>query len=295
MLEGLREGYPGTINAVRFGREGKGRELGGHNSLPFHHFEAARPNRPWLALEIVDGRPEDWPAPALDRYGDAIASPARWAARSAREYGPDMIFLTLNSIEQGAGPAEIAARVAATVQAVDIPVAVYGSGDKDRDVPVLTAVAQACQGTSILLGPVTRDAHREVAEAARDCGHAVIAQSPMDVNLAKDLNIRLTKLLPADRIVIDPLTSSLGYGLEYSYSTMERIRLAAIVHDDRMLQMPVIGRVGKEVWKTKEAIQDATRGVWWEAFTAATLLLAGADLVTLRHPDSLALVETTLH
>jgi acetyl-CoA decarbonylase/synthase complex subunit delta len=142
---------------------------------------------------------------------------------------------------------------------------------------------------------VTRDAHRELAEVARDCGHAVIAQSPMDVNLAKDLNVRLTKLLPADRIVIDPLTSSLGYGLEYSYSTMERIRLAAIVHDDRMLQMPIIGRVGKEAWKTKEASQDMARGVWWEAFTAATLLLAGADLVTMRHPDSLALVKTLTH
>jgi acetyl-CoA decarbonylase/synthase complex subunit delta len=153
-------------------------------------------------------------------------------------------------------------------------------------------VAAACSGLNLLLGPVLKENHQEIATAALEHGHAIIAQTPMDINLAKDLNIRLGKFFPLERVVIDPLTCAAGYGLDYAFSTMERIRLSAVVHDDKTLQSLIIARVGKEAWKTKEAMQDTGKGVLWEACTAFTLLLAGADIVTLRHPESLQRVRT---
>jgi len=141
---------------------------------------------------------------------------------------------------------------------------------------------------------VLKENYQEIAPAALEHGHAIIAQVAMDINLAKDLSIRLGKSFPLDRVVIDPLTCAAGYGLEYAYSTMERIRLSAVVHNDQALQVPLLARVGMEAWKTKEAVQDADTGVIWEAITAVTLLLAGADMVTLRHPASLQRIRALL-
>jgi len=284
------EKYPGEIKELRLGTEGKSAVVGGQNTLPFHSFEG-RLGKLRFALEITDSEPSDW-APALQEfYADVKSSPVDWARKSVESYGAEMVFLNLNSMEKDLPAAEIAAGVKRVADAVKVPLAVFGLGEKEKDAAVLPVVAAVCSGTNLLLGPVLKENYQEIATAALEHGHAIIAQSPMDINLAKDLNIRLGKFFPLDRVVIDPLTAAAGYGLDYAYSTMERIRLSAVVHDDKTLQSPIIARVGKDAWKTKEAIQDAGKGVLWETFTAFTLLLAGADIVTLRHPESLQRVR----
>ncbi|MBS3942986.1 MAG: acetyl-CoA decarbonylase/synthase complex subunit delta [Dethiobacter sp.] len=289
-MEKFMEKYPGEIRELRLGTEGKSAVAGGQNTLPFHFFEG-RPGQLKLALEITDSEPYDWTLSLQEFYANVKSSPVDWARKSVDEYGAEMIFLNLNSMEKDLPAGEIAAGVKRVAAAVDVPLAVFGLGEKEKDAAVLPVVAAACSGRKLLLGPVLKENYQEIAAAALEHGHAVIAQSPMDINLAKDLNIRLGKFFPLDRVVIDPLTCAAGYGLEYAFSTMERIRLSAIAHDDKTLQSPIIARVGKEAWKTKEAMQDTGKGILWEALTAITLLLAGADIVTLRHPDSLRRVR----
>ena len=289
-MEKFMEKYPGEIKELRLGKEGKGAVVGGQNTLPFHFFEG-RPGKLKLALEITDGELSDWTLSLREFYADVKSSPVDWARKNVEAYGAEMIFLNLNSMEKDRPAAEIAAGVKRVAEAVDVPLAVFGLGEKEKDAAVLPVVAAACSGMNLLLGPVLKDNYQEIATAALEHGHAVIAQSPMDINLAKDLNIRLGKFFPLDRVVIDPLTCAAGYGLEYAFSTMERIRLSAVMHDDKTLQSPLLARVGKEAWKTKEAMQDTGKGILWEALTAIILLLAGADIVTLRHPDSLRRVR----
>jgi len=132
--------------------------------------------------------------------------------------------------------------------------------------------------------------------------HCIIAQSPIDINIAKQLNILIAELSTPllDRIIIDPTVAALGYGLEYSYSIMERARFGAL-QGDRMLAMPTIANVANEVWSKKEAFipqeeqpgwgDQEERSVNWEATTAAALLQAGMDILVLRHPKSVELIK----
>lgn len=289
-MEKFMEKYPGEIKELLLGQAGKSAAVGGQNTLPFHSFEG-RLGKLKLALEITDSEPSDWTPSLQEFFADVKSSPVDWARKNVAAFGAEMLFLNLNSMEKDLPAAEIAAGVKRIAEAVNVPLAVFGLGEKEKDAAVLPVVASVCSGMNLLLGPVLKENYQEIATAALEHGHAIIAQSPMDINLAKDLNIRLGKFFPLDRVVIDPLTCAAGYGLDYAFSTMERIRLSAVVHDDKTLQSPIIARVGKEAWKTKEAIQDAGKGVLWEAITAFTLLLAGADIVTMRHPESLQRVR----
>ncbi len=293
MLEKFLDKYPGMIREFSFGANGNQVMLGGQNALPFHDFEGAS-GKPMFALEITDSKPADWAGALREIYADVEASPVAWAQKCATVYGADAVFLNLDSMEKDLSAAEIASGVKEVAGAISVPLIVHGLGDKEKDEAVLPQVAAACSGLGLLIGPVLKENYQAIAEAALEHGHSIIAQVPMDVNLAKDLNIKLGKFFPLERVVIDSLTSALGYGLEYSYSTTERIRLSAVVHDDKTLQTPLIARVGREVWKTKEALQNPQKGILWESVTALNLLLAGDDIIILRHPESLKLVRSLL-
>jgi len=107
--------------------------------------------------------------------------------------------------------------------------------------------------------------------------------------------------MPMDRVIIDPTTGGLGYGLEYTYSVMERLRMAAMAQGDDKLQMPIINNLANEVWKCKEAKQGVDeaptlgdpekRGVLMEAVGAVTYLMAGSDILIMRHPEAIRLVK----
>jgi acetyl-CoA decarbonylase/synthase, CODH/ACS complex subunit delta len=135
-------------------------------------------------------------------------------------------------------------------------------------------------------------------------GHLVVARAPMDVNLSKQLNILITDMgLPNDRILMDPTTGALGYGIEYGFSVMERLRLAAL-QGDSMTQLPMIVMPGFEAWKAKESkVGEGVPESWgnwkeralnWEAITALALIESGADIVVLRHPESVKQVKMAI-
>ena len=190
----------------------------------------------------------------------------------------------------------------AVLSAIDVPLVVWGSGNETKDAAVLKAVAEACQATPLALGPVAEGNYKQIGASALAYGHVVIASTPIDINLAKQLNILLENLgIPANRILIDPTVGGLGYGFEYTYSVMERIRIAALTAGDEKLRSPLFCHVAGEVWKTKEARltkeeapllgDPAVRGVLLEAMTAQGMLLAGADVLVVRHPETARLMN----
>lgn len=291
------ESYSGSVREVTIGTGAKALKIGGENRLAYNSFdEGATPNPPRLALEILDMVPDDWSPAVLEPYKDVVSDPVKWAQKCV-EYGADMVCLRLDSTDPAGknASAESAAETAKKVaQAIKVPLIVYGIGDEKKDAEVLPKVAEACAGENLLLGPVLKENYEGIAKAAQQFGHYLIAQSPLDINLMKELNIKLSKIFPAERIVIDPLSSALGYGMEYSYTIIERTKQTGVAFKDPMTQMPIIADLAAEAWKTREAKADAKQGILWEGITAVSLLLAGANIAILRHPECLKLVRELL-
>jgi len=307
------EKWSGKIRQVTLGATADGGgtrtktvTVGGETTLPFLHFEGDIPNPPVIAIEIQDVYPNDWSQVLLDAWGEATKDPAEWA-KKAEQAGADLIMLRLRGADQD-GKETSAAQAAAVTKAVlgatGLPLIVRGPGQAERDNELLVAVAEAAAGERLALGLCEDKNYRTIVAAALAHGHLVITSSPIDVNLAKQLNILVNDMrLDPDRILMDPTTGALGYGLEYTFSVMERLRIAALTGDS-MTQMPMICFVGEESWRQKESkVGEGVpaewgdwerRGILWEAVTAVTLLESGADIVTLRHSETVPIVRKAI-
>lgn len=297
--------YSGKIKEVTLGKDASAVTVGGGSSYPFYLFEGEMPHAPRIAMEVYDMPPEEWPAAALEPFQGATDDPVAWAQKCISEYNAEMICLQLISTDPNGmdRPADEAAEVVKRVaDAVDVPLIVWGCANDDKDVATLRRVAEVCEGKSLILGPVAEGNYRQIGAAAIAYKHTAVASTPIDINLCKQLNILLGDLGVTDeQIIVDPTTGGLGYGLEYTYSVMERDRMAALTQQDERLQFPILCNMAKEVWKVKEVgIPEAEdpkmgdegkRGVLMEAVTAMTLLLAGADVLVMRHPKAIELVK----
>lgn len=307
------EKWPGAVREVTIGAtaaEGGTRQVnvkvGGEKTMPFLHFEGLIPHRPVVAVEIRDRRPEDWSPLLSEAWGAALDDPAAWA-KAGEEVGADLIQLTLSLTDAAGNPitAESAvSSVKSVLAACGLPLIVFGPGQAEVDNSVLVAVAEATKGERLLLGICEDKNYRTIVATAMANGHLVNSRTPMDVNLAKQLSILVSDMgMPLDRMIMDPTTGALGYGIEYGYSAMERLRLAAL-QGDSMTQFPMLVTPGFEAWKTKEAKVNEgvpeSWGAWeersvnWETLTAISLLESGADIVVLRHPESVRRVRAAI-
>jgi len=307
------EKWPGAVREVTIGAtaaEGGSRHqkvtVGGEKTMPFLHFEGAIPHRPVVAVELRDRRPEDWSPLLPQAWGAAMENLADWA-KAAEAAGADLIQLTL-SLTDAEGKSITAEGAVASVKSVlgacGLPLIVFGPGQAEVDNFVLVAVAEATKGERLVLGICEDKNYRTIVATAMANGHLVNSRTPMDVNLAKQLSILVSDMgMPLDRMIMDPTTGALGYGIEYGYSAMERLRLAAL-QGDSMTQFPMLVTPGFEAWKTKEAkVNEGVPESWgnweersvnWETLTAISLLESGADIVVLRHPESVKRVRAAI-
>ena len=295
-VELVKEKYSGPINIVEIGAgSSKIVKVGGQTCLPFLFEEGAMPNAPKVALEILDCAPEDWPDHIRESFGPALGDPIKWAETCVNDFGADLLCVRLQSIhpDYGSRPADKAiATLRSIASRTKAPLVVVGCGDDEKDNDIMPKVSQALKGNNCLLGIATQNNYKTLAATCLADGHSIIAESPIDINIAKQVNILISDMgFDPAKIVMHPTTTSLGYGMEYVYSIMERARLAAFI-GDKMLAMPFILFVGQEVWKTKEAKESGkVQGVNWETATATSMLQAGADIVVMRHPEAAASVK----
>ena len=299
--------YSGKIKELKLGKGDKSVTVGGETSYPLYLFEGEMPNLPKIAMEVWDYPPDDWPEAALEPFQGVTDDPVAWAKKCIDDYGAEMIALQListdpNGLDRGADEAaEVVKKVA---DAIDVPLIVWGCSDKEKDSEVLRRVCEVCEGKNLIIGPVEEANYKRIGASAIGYHHTVISCSPVDINLAKQLNILLGNLgVPDELIIMDPTVSGIGYGIEYCYSVMERIRMAGLTQQDEKLQFPVICNIAKETWKTKEIhmandelnMGDARkRGILMEAMSAMVLLLAGGDVLIMRHPEAINLVRETM-
>jgi acetyl-CoA decarbonylase/synthase complex subunit delta len=308
-IEVPKEKWSGKVREITLGataEQGGSRAktvtVGGETALPFLHFEGEIPHPPAIAIEVQDRKPEDWSPVLLEAWGGVTSDVAAWA-KAAEEAGADIILLRF--VAQADLTPQYARETARKVlDAIGLPVIVFGPGQADLDNEVLVAVAEEGKGENLVLGVCEDKNYRTIVAAALAHGHLVNARTAMDVNLAKQLNILISDMgLPIERVIMDPTTGALGYGMEYGYSVMERLRLAAL-QGDSMTQLPMLVTPGEEAWRTKEARAGdgvpeawgdwAERAINWETLTASTLVESGADIVVLRHPESVQRVRAMI-
>lgn len=303
-LPDVTEKWTSNILEVTVGEGPKQVKLGGQTTLPFLNFEGETPNRPVVAMEVLDVEPQDWDPVLTEPFGDTIKNPVECAKKCVEEFGADMICIVLYGIHPDFGnlPVEHAVDVVRSVsEAVDVPLIVWGCGDTEKDNQVMPPVAEALQGKKALLGSAAENNYMTLVAACQMGGHNLITESPLDINIAKQVNILVSDSgFPLDRVVMYPTTGALGYGMEYAYSIMERGRIAAL-SGDKMLSVPVVCRVGSEVCRVKEskasdeeqpgwgALKD--RSLMWEAMTASTLFMSGADIMIMRHPKAVEITK----
>jgi acetyl-CoA decarbonylase/synthase complex subunit delta len=305
-LKIFKESYTGSIKEITLGKGKKAVTVGGETCYPFYNFEGDTPHKPVIAMEVWDAEPDEWPEAALSHFKDVVSDPAAWAKKCVDEFGAEMIVLQLISTDpndKDASPDDAAATVKKVLGAIDVPLIVWGTLNPEKDEAVLKKVAEETHGENITLGPVEDKNHKGIGASALGFGHSLVASSPIDVNLAKQVNILLENLgMPTDKIIIDPTTGGLGYGLEYTYSVMERLCMAALTQGDDKLQLPIINNLANETWKCKEAklsVDEAPtlgdpekRGILMEAVSAVIYLMSGANILIMRHPEAIRLTKS---
>ncbi len=303
-----KETFSGKVLEVDFGKDGNVLKVGGENTLPFLAFEGECPNRPIVAYEIQDCPPTDWPETVQNVYKDVSSDVVAWAKHCQDELNADAIALRLISThpDRDDVSAEDAAQTVKNVlAAINVPLIILGSNHIEKDSTVLVAAAEAASGNNCIIGKAQEGNYKTIVAAALAHNHKLIAMSELDINLAKQLNILITQMgFDKTKLLTDPMCSALGYGLEYTYSVMERIRLAGLAQNDPTMQPPIVGDVGMYVWKIKETIAPEAdvpdwgsieeRGIAWEALTATSMILAGTNLLIMRHPDAVNTVKKTI-
>src|SRR5271169_118516 len=299
-----KETYAGKVFEVVAGID-KTIVFGGEDVLPFNSFEGKVPNRPVIAYEIQDIPPDDWPEVVKKAYEGVSGDAVTWAKYCQDKLNARAIALRLLGTHPdrlNRSPEEAAKIVKEVLAAINVPLIILGSNHAEKDASILVAAAEAAKDKNCLIGKAQEANYKTIVAAAMANNHKLIAMSELDINLSKQLNILITQMgFDKERMMTDPMCSALGYGLEYTYSVMERIRLAALAQNDTTMQPPMLGDIGMYVWKVKETQAPESdlplwgsleeRGIAWETVTAGALMLAGAEVPIMRHPEAIKAVE----
>jgi len=297
--------FSANINTLFIGTGENKIVIGGENTLPLYTFDAPVENRPKIGVAISDmGYLKG--VPGIEAFYSGADSIVQMAVRAASMHGADFLVLKLDSAHPNNGDKpveECAALVREVARAVDIPIAIEGCGHIDKDRKLLEKAAEATQDKNILILSAHEENYKSVATAAALAyGQNVAAESAVDINLAKQLNVLINVLgVKPDKMIMNLGSAAGGYGFEYVASTIERVKIAALAQDDAMLKMPVITPVYSETWAVKESIasrddypdwgETEERGINMEISTAAACLAAGSNAVILCHPESVNVIS----
>jgi acetyl-CoA decarbonylase/synthase complex subunit delta len=297
------DGFTGCVNRITLGGGQRSTvTVGGARNVVYGGAATDAGQRPLIAMDVLDVRPDDWPDVLLESFAVTADHPGDWAKQCVDEFGADLICVKYDGIhpDKGNKDAAHAVKVTETVlKAVKVPLVLWGCGNDEKDNEVMPKVSGAAKGEKCLLGTATEDNYKSLTAIAMADDQGLITEAPLDINIAKQVNILVSDMgFPLERVVTFQSTGALGYGIEYAYSIQERQRLAAL-GGDKMMAMPAICDVGYESWRCKEAkLADAPgwgdlreRGPMWEAATAICLLQAGVDIIRMRHPKAVATVR----
>ena len=297
--------FSSSINEVAIGTGEKVVTLGGNNTMPLYSFDAPQKNKVAVGVEITDSG-VDRTLPGIAAYYEGAETIGEIAKRASEMPGADFVVLALNGADPNGDnrPVEECVEIAREVaDAIDVPLAIVGSRNVEKDTALFTAISEALQGKNVLFISAREEDYKTLAASAvMAYGSKISAESAVDINLAKQLNVLLSQMgIKPESYVMNVGSAAAGYGYDYVASTLDRVKDAALTQNDVMLQMPIVTPVSQEAWAVKEAIvteedypdwgDRETRGVDMEVCTAAAVIAGGSDAVILRHPQSVATIS----
>lgn len=295
--------FSAKINELTLGTGDKAATLGGQNVFNLYTFDAPIANRPKIGIDVSDD-PEQ-PSEGLKAFYAGCNTLAERAKKAAELPEADFVCIRFDLADPNGENKSIEDCVAdakAVAEAVDKPIVVAGCKNSEKDADLFGKISEALQGKNILVLSAKEENYKGVAAGAGMAyGQKVGAESAVDINLAKQLNVLITQMgVNGENVAMNVGSAAAGYGFEYVVSTLERVKAAALSQNDSTLQMPIITPVGVETWGVKEATASESdapewggqeeRGIDMEVETAAACLAYGSDAVILKHPVS---IQTT--
>lgn len=296
----VAQSFSASINEVTIGAGEHAVKLGGENVYPLYSFDAPITNCPKIAVEITDSG-YDKTLPGLAKFYEGAESIGDIAKRACTMPGADLLAINLEGADpNGADKSveECVELVKAAAAAADKPIVIEGCKNIEKDTALFEKIAEALQGQNVLFLSAREEDYKTVAaSAALAYNQKISAESAVDINLAKQLNVLISQLgIQPASVVMNVGSAAAGYGFEYVASTMDRVKGAALSQDDKMLQMPIVTPIASEAWSVKEAVASEAempgwgareeRGIHMEITTAAACLASGSNAVILRHPQS---------
>ncbi|MCL2642021.1 MAG: CO dehydrogenase/acetyl-CoA synthase subunit delta [Candidatus Bathyarchaeota archaeon] len=286
------------------GTRGRSLTLGGEKAPAFYTFESPIIHKPVVTLDVFDMEVPLSKAVKM-HVKEVMGDPAAWAKLAVEKFGADMVTVHLISIDpllKDAPAKSTLKTIEDVLQAVDVPLVIGGCGDPEKDTALFEEVSQAFPNERFLLSSFTRDMNIEnISKLAKKNNHAVLAFTPMDLNMARELNRKLYDYLGKEDIVMDLSTAALGYGLDYAFTNMERARLSGLLGDGELAHPMSSGTTN--AWAAREAwlkMDDKwepreLRGPLWEVTTALTLLLSGVDIFMMIHPAAVKTLKDVIN
>ncbi|MFR4058929.1 MAG: acetyl-CoA decarbonylase/synthase complex subunit delta [Hominisplanchenecus sp.] len=293
--------FNASINVVEFGTGDKAVKIGGENVFPLYSFDAAIENAPKVGIEITDFGMEHEPE-CIKKYYEGCATLADMARKAASMEGVDFLSFRMEGGDpNGANKSteELIGELKEIADAVDLPLVVCGCKNVEKDAELFSKAAEALNGKNAVILSAKEENYKTVGAAAGLAYKQVVgAESAVDINLAKQLNVLISQLgVDSKNVVMNVGTAAVGYGFEYVISTMDRVKAAALQQGDANLQMPIITPVASEAWGVKEAMASETeapewgsqeeRGIDMEVETAMAVIASGSNAVILKHPESI--------
>ena len=297
--------FNASINAVEVGCGEKAIKIGGENVLPFYTFDAPIENAPKVGVMITDLGLDNEPE-GVKAYYAGCSTMGEIAKKASEMPGTDFVCLRLIGADpNGANKSteECMEIVKEVIDAIDVPLVIEGCKNVAKDTELLSKAADVAQGKNVIILSAREEDYKGIGAAAGLAyNQKVGAESAVDINLAKQLNVLLSQLgVAPSNIVMNVGTAAVGYGFEYVVSTMDRVKAAALGQADAQLQMPIITPVADEAWNVKEAMaseddmpewgNQEERGIGMEVSTAASVLACGSNAVILKHPTSVATIS----
>lgn len=297
--------FSANINTLTMGTGDKAIVLGGENVLPFYTFDAEIENAPKVGIEITDFGMEHEPE-CIKKYYEGCATLADMARKAASMEGVDFLSFRMEGGDpNGANKSteELIGELKEIADAVDLPLVVCGCKNVEKDAELFSKAAEALNGKNAVILSAKEENYKTVGAAAGLAYKQIVgAESAVDINLAKQLNVLISQLgVDSKSVVMNVGTAAVGYGFEYVISTMDRVKAAALQQGDANLQMPIITPVASEAWGVKEAMASETdapewgsqeeRGIDMEVETAMAVIAAGSNAVILKHPESIKIIS----
>ena len=297
--------FNASINTVEFGTGDKAVKIGGENVFPLYSFDAAIENAPKVGIEITDFGMEHEPE-CIKKYYEGCATLADMARKAASMEGVDFLSFRMEGGDPNGvnkSTEELIGELKEIADAVDLPLVVCGCKNVEKDAELFSKAAEALNGKNAVILSAKEENYKTVGAAAGLAYKQVVgAESAVDINLAKQLNVLISQLgVDSKSVVMNVGTAAVGYGFEYVISTMDRVKAAALQQGDANLQMPIITPVASEAWGVKEAMASETdapewgsqeeRGIDMEVETAMAVIAAGSNAVILKHPESIKIIS----